>query len=440
MVFKSFQFQVAVRLVLIAITCYAISYVFQLNAYWFTLGNLSLFLVLQIIFFFRFLTKWQRDINVFASSVKHGDYTITFHALEKNDPNYELYDMLNNVVRYVREVKSRLEQQNQFFQYVFESAQVGLLAYDENGSVLLSNNEALKLVNKGELKNIHDLKQIDPDLYGHLITLKLNQPRLIPGKNNNQVKLSARLSKFIVERQSIFLLSLVNIRPELEENELLSWQELISVLTHEIMNSVSPIHSLSGSMNKYLDRIQGNEDTVLKARHSLEVITRRSHSLMSFVDRYRKISTVPLPHLQPLKVDTLIQSVLTLLQADLRHIQVAVHHRNETVTADFQQIEQVMINLLKNAAYAMEESSRKELKITVMQDEKKTRIGIGDTGTGIALDVVDKIFIPFFTTRNGGSGIGLTLSRQIMQRHGGSIEVRSEPGKGSVFELVFPRS
>jgi two-component system nitrogen regulation sensor histidine kinase NtrY len=438
MVFKSFQSQVALRLVLIALTCYLITFVAQLHGYWITLGNLGLFLMLQLIFFFRFLTRWQRDLRAFANSVKHGDYTITYHLLKKEDPYYELHQMLNNVTGYVREVKSQFEQQNQYFQYVVENAQIGLIAYDENGKVILCNNEALKLTGQSALKNIHDLRQTDHNLYSHLINLGLNQSRLILGKKQNPVKLSARLSKFVVDSRAVFLLSLVNIRPELEENELQSWQELISVLTHEIMNSISPIHSLSGSMHKYLDRVEGNEETVSKAKNSLEVISRRSQSLMRFVDRYRTISTVPLPHLQSVKADTLIHSVLTLLQEDLIGIEIKVNHGNDTIEADFQQIEQVLINLLKNAVYAMKNSPEKRITISVTQGEYRTQIAIADSGKGISADVIDKIFIPFFTTRPEGSGIGLTLSRQIMHRHGGYIEVHSVEGKGSSFVLVLP--
>jgi nitrogen fixation/metabolism regulation signal transduction histidine kinase len=438
MVFKSFQFQVALRLVLIALTCYAVTYVAQLNGYWVTLGNLGLLLILQLILFFRFLTRWQRDLKAFVNSVNHGDYTITYNLLEKDHPYYALHQMLNNVTRYVREVKSQFEQQSQYFQYVVENAQIGLIAYDENGKVILCNNEALKLTGQSVLKNIHDLAQTDPNLYSHLINLGLSQSRLILEKKQNPVKLSARLSKFVVEGHAVFLLSLVNIRPELEENELQSWQDLISVLTHEIMNSISPIHSLSGSMHKYLDRVEGNEETVTKAKNSLEVISRRSQSLMRFVDRYRTISTVPLPHLQPVKADTLIDSVLTLLQEDLMGIETKVNHSNEIIEADFQQLEQVLINLLKNAVYAMKNSPEKRIMISVTHTDQRIQITIADNGKGISADVLNKIFIPFFTTRPEGSGIGLTLSRQIMHRHGGHIEVYSEEGKGSRFVLILP--
>jgi two-component system nitrogen regulation sensor histidine kinase NtrY len=437
MVFKSYQLQIILRLAVMAITCYGIAFVYQTGSYWVTFGNLVLFVLLQIYLLFRYLTRWQQNVSVFADSVRHGDYSITYNLLEKRDAYHELYEMLNNVSRYVREVKSEYVQQNHYFEYVVENAQVGLMAYDAVGDIVLINREALKLTGQLTLKNLHHLRHRDPDLYNHLITLGLNQSRLILSKKETHLKLSARLSQFVIDGKQMFLISLLNIRPELEENELLSWQQLISVLTHEIMNSVTPIHSLNGSMSKYLDRIQGNEETVIKARNNLEVINRRSQSLMTFVDRYRKISTVPLPNLQTLDVGELLHSVVNLLQENLKNIRITVNHQHEKLQADYSQLEQVLINLILNAVYAMETSAHKELTLGVLKNDQNLMILVEDTGKGISADMINRIFIPFFTTREGGSGIGLTLSRQIMQRHGGSIEVKSQEGKGATFLLVF---
>jgi two-component system nitrogen regulation sensor histidine kinase NtrY len=438
MVFKRYQIQILIRLILIVLTCYGITYVLQLHAYWFTLWNLILFVVLQVYSLFRFLTRWQQDLRVFANSVKHGDYNITYHLLDKSDAHFELYDMLNNVTKYVRQIKSEYVQQNHYFKYVVENAQVGLIAYDEKGMILLCNDEALKLTQQHVLKNIHDLLYSDQHLHAGITSLTLHQPSVITSKKQIGLRLSARLSKFIMDEKPVFLLSLLNIKTELEENELNSWQNLISVLTHEIMNSITPIHSLNGSMSKYLDRIQGNVETVEKAKNSLEVINRRSQSLMNFVDRYRKISTVPLPHIQKIEVAELINDVVTLLENDLKDITLHVHHNNEKLKADPSQIEQVLINILRNATHALEGAQRKEISINTATKENQFFITISDTGKGIQPELLEKIFIPFFTTRPEGSGIGLTLSRLIMQRHGGSIEVVSTVSKGTMFTLVFP--
>jgi two-component system, NtrC family, nitrogen regulation sensor histidine kinase NtrY len=437
MVFRRYEFQVLLRLVLIVVSCLAVVYVWQLKAYYISLYNLIFLLALQVYLFFRYLTRWQQDVKLFASSVKHGDYNITYHLVSKHDPYHELYQMLNTISSYVRNVKAQSVQQNHYFQYIVENSQVGLMAYDEKGTVLLSNEEALRLLGVNALKTLNQLKDFNPGLHEQLSTLDLNQPRLIRLEASASLKLSARLSKIVIDEKPVFLLSLINIKSELDENELQSWQDLISVLTHEIMNSVTPINSLSGSLAKYLDRVVGNEEIIAKAKYSLDVMTRRSRALMNFVDRYRMISTVPLPRLERVDLGALIAGVLKLMENELSGVQIQFVRQSQLVDADPSMIEQVLINLFKNALNAMSQKV-KTIVIETVSTEKFAQIRITDSGSGISSSVVDKIFIPFFTTREHGSGIGLTLSRQIMHRHGGAIEVKSTEGNGSMFTLSFP--
>jgi two-component system, NtrC family, nitrogen regulation sensor histidine kinase NtrY len=438
MVFKRYHFQILFRLLLIVANCLAVVYVWQLRQYWISFYNLIGLLILQVYLLFRYLTRWQQDVRIFANSVRHGDYNIRYHLVNKDDAHFELYQMLNSISDYVRSLQSEFVQQNQYFEYLVKNAQVGLIAYDEDGKILLSNQEALSLLGKNQLKNINQFKESNPGLHEQLISLALNHPKLIRGGSDETVKLSARLSKIIIDEKQIFLLSLMNINPELAENELQSWQDLISVLTHEIMNSVTPIHSLSGSMNKYLDRIEGNDEIVSKAKHNLDVMARRSQSLMHFVDRYRTISTVPLPRLEPVDLGKLISDVLSLMQTELAEVKIEFSPQSIILKLDPSLIEQVFINLIKNALGAMAGLQSKTLTIGMKADEKFVNISVGDNGKGIPVNVVDKVFIPFFTTRENGSGIGLTLSRQIMHRHGGTIDVKSFEGQGATFVLKLP--
>jgi two-component system, NtrC family, nitrogen regulation sensor histidine kinase NtrY len=438
MVFKRYQFQILFRLLLIVANCLGVIYVRQLQQYWISFFNLVALLILQVFLLFRYLTRWQQDVRVFANSVRHGDFNISYHLVDKNDAHYELYQMLNSITSYVRSLQSQFVQQNQYFEYVVKNAQVGLMAYDDKGRVLLSNDEALLLLGNKSLKIFGQLAGSDSVLHDQLVSLSLNQPKLIRGGADKTVRLSARLSKIVIEGKSIFLLSLININPELAENELQSWQDLISVLTHEIMNSVTPIHSLTGSMNKYMDRIEGNDEVVAKAKHSLDVITRRSQSLMTFVDRYRTISTVPLPRLEMIDLSKLISDVLLLMENELSRVKVRFAHRSTDVKVDPSLVEQVIINVLKNALSAVAEKTEPQIQIELTSDDKFVTVSVSDNGKGIPSNVIGKIFIPFFTTRENGSGIGLTLSRQIMHRHGGTIEIRSEEGKGTTCVLKFP--
>jgi two-component system, NtrC family, nitrogen regulation sensor histidine kinase NtrY len=439
MAFNRYGVSVLIRVVLLVINCYAFAHVLRLGTFYWTLFNLGVLLIVQMVMLFRFLTRWQRDVQLFANAVKHGDYALNFPILNRSDSAYALYDLLNNVNRYVRRLKAETEQQSQYFQYIVENAQVGLIAYDIKGKVLIVNNEALSLVGVSELTYIDQLRASDKGLFDQVTQLRLNTPGLLVSSRDRNLKLSARLSKFVVDGVAVNLLSIMNIRPELEENELRSWQELISVLTHEIMNSITPIHSLNGTMHKYLDRVSGNEEIVRKAKENLDVINRRSFALMSFVDRYRKISTVPLPAKSPTDIKRLVDDVCVLLQNDLAQVELITNVESTVLALDRTQIEQVLINIVKNAIAAMEHVVIKRLEIISHVDKNSYSLIIKDSGKGIEPDDFEKIFVPFFTTRQGGSGIGLTLSRQIMLKHGGNIALTSDGG-GTTVALSFPQA
>jgi two-component system, NtrC family, nitrogen regulation sensor histidine kinase NtrY len=437
MVFKSYQVQIIVRVLLIAVNCFGIAYLWTLNKYWFSFGNLIALLIIQLILLIRYLSKWQNDLKVFATSVQHGDFNISYNLIDPKDDHYEVYTMLNRITQYVRELKSQYVQQTQYFKYVADNVQVGLLVFDAMGGVVFINRECLSLFGKKDLKQLDDLRHTDASLLAGLQNMAVNQPAMLSSDRSKLVRLSARKSTIMVEAKPLHLISLVNIREEIEATELSSWQELISVLTHEIMNSITPIHSLSGSMSKYLDKIEGNDEIVTKAQNSLNVINRRSDSLMSFVDRYRSVSTVPLPAIQPVDLRQLFQAVLRLLENELEGVEVTVDLAATEVRCDPVQVEQILINLVKNAGHAMSSTEKKMLRITSSVNDGVI-ISISDSGGGIDPQIIDKIFIPFFTTRPGGSGIGLTLSRQIMQRHGGAITVESSEN-GTTFKLYFPK-
>ncbi|HYG04561.1 MAG TPA: ATP-binding protein [Chryseosolibacter sp.] len=438
MAFSGFAVRLIIRLLAIVANCYALAFVFLLNQYLLTFINLIALLALQVYALFRYLTRWQNDLKAFSDSVKHDDFNIQYNAIDDRDPHREMYAVLNHISGVVRHLKSQVEQQNQYLQYVVENAQVGLVAYGDDGTVLLCNQEVFSVIGAQSLKNINALQISNPEALAHIKLLVPGQARLVVLKNNQSQKLSLRMSRIVVEGNAVNIISMLNISQELEENELQSWQDLISVLTHEIMNSITPIHSLNGSMSKYMDKIEGNNELVQKAKSSLAVINRRSQLLMDFVVRYRQISTVPLPEKKPVMVRALIDEVILLMQEQLRDIEVTVTGDDVKLFIDVGQIEQVLINLIKNAIHAMTDAAHKELSITIVTGSESVKVTITDNGQGVSADVASKIFIPFYTTRPEGSGIGLTISRQIMQRHGGRIEFASEVGKGTTFTLVFP--
>ncbi|MDD3049985.1 MAG: ATP-binding protein, partial [Candidatus Cloacimonetes bacterium] len=253
---------------------------------------------------------------------------------------------------------------------------------------------------------------------------------------------------FLLYSERVTLISLQNIQSELEEQEMLAWQKLISVLTHEIMNSITPIASLSETLNEILkqvtEEIEGNEvstETLDDIRNSIMTINRRSSGLIKFVESYRSLTKIPRPVIKIVTVNNIFKNICNLMGAEIRKqniaLELTIKPSGLEVAVDEQLIEQVLINLIKNAIHALEGKENKTIILSAYADNySHPFISVADNGEGIIPEALDKIFIPFFTTRKEGNGIGLSLSREIMRAHGGTITVSSEPGK-TIFTLRF---
>ena len=230
-----------------------------------------------------------------------------------------------------------------------------------------------------------------------------------------------------------------NVRSLLEENEMEAWQKLVRVLTHEIMNSIAPIISLSETMVERIEQDNQGEQSIEMIVHGMKVIHRRSKGLLEFVENYRKLSRLSMPLLAYIKVGDLLADIKKLFHNPKIDYRYDIEEKEQLLFIDRSQIEQVLINLLKNAEEACAEQPNPVVKITTsyLKEKHLLLISVSDNGCGILPDVQEKIFVPFFTTKQKGSGIGLSLCKQIMSLHGGSISVKSEEGVGSTFTLKF---
>jgi two-component system nitrogen regulation sensor histidine kinase NtrY len=247
----------------------------------------------------------------------------------------------------------------------------------------------------------------------------------------------------------ITIASIKNIQTVLENQEIESWQKLIRVLTHEIMNSITPISSLTstvdGLLMSYIDEQNIEEEEaedLIDIRSAIHTIRKRSDGLIHFVDTYRNLTKIPTPNFKQALVCSLLENVRLLFKEECKNkkidFKIEVNPENIVINADVQLIEQVIINLVKNSIQALEgvKSPKISIKASYNQRSRPT-IQVSDNGKGIIKEVLDKIFIPFFTTKTSGSGIGLSLSRQILRLHNGSISARSVPNKETTFTLTF---
>lgn len=353
---------------------------------------------------------------------------------------------LNDALAKIRNSRHEKEAEHIFYKNIVMHAGIGLIIYRQSdGKIEILNTAARKLLRINRADTISDLKEISETMVQAFLRLKTGGRellRLSPG--DDFIQLSMYAIELTLRGENLKLISLQNIRNELEEKEMEAWQNLVRVLTHEIMNSVTPISSLATSLEqeisagKPLDKEQ-TEDLQL----SLQTISRRSANLINFVREFRSLTHIPKPRPENILVSNMLDEVHQLFKKELHEKQIQctvdIQPPDLTIEADKMLIEQVLINLIKNAIQAFDENiNHKQIIIKGYYNERhRPVISITDNGPGIEPEALEKIFIPFFTTRKSGSGIGLSLSRQIMRQHQGALTVKSEPGKGSTFYLRF---
>ena len=409
----------------------------------FTIGLIWL---LQIILLIYYLTRTNRSLNNFLKSVKYLDPS---RGISEGDKSFDLLNLTyNEIIDSIQKVKIEKEAEHQYFRNTIEHIGIGLISFNESGDIELFNSAARDLSGIKFIRNIRDLDKSIPGISELLFSLKQGHSKMIKVVSGDEImKLSVRKTVFKIQDKTVNLVSLQNIRTELEEEEIEVWKKLISVLTHEIMNSVSPIKSLTSTVIKMFEKSSistgletsaNNEDILL----ALKTIQKRSKGLISFVEIYRNLTKIPLPVFNEIELKNLLDEIIILMKSQMKssgiYCYADVNPENLRLIADEKLITQVIINLIKNSVESL--NNKKDGKIQIkafLSPQSETIIQVIDNGAGIPADFIDKVFIPFFTTKENGSGIGLSLTRQIMKLHGGTIEVSSKPGFDTVFSLKF---
>ena len=403
----------------------------------------------QIISLIRYVTKTNRDLNRFLLSIKHSDFSQSFTNKLKGSGFDELNTAFSEVTKEFQQAKIEKEEHFRFLQTIIDHVGIALIAYNPDGEVELINNAAKKLLKIPRLGNIKDIESISPGLADKLSSISPGDKDLVKLKQGDDLlQLSIYATGFILRQQQLILVAMQNIQSELEEKEMISWQNLIRVLTHEIMNSITPIASLASTATGLLKNgkeCQVPEDVneiIVDVRHAVNTIERRSKGLITFIDNYRELTRIPKPDFKIVQVKGLFERVEILMKDQFEHHSIkfnkAVDPESLTITADPDLIEQVLINLFKNSVEAVSGASHPKIKLKAGTDGRGNPvIKVIDNGKGITEAVAERVFIPFFTTKPEGSGIGLSLSRQIMRAHKGTIGVTSTPDEKTVFKLRF---
>jgi len=453
MVYKRFTLSVIFQLILILTVLACIAFLFfelEPDQYIYTLIVLLSVLSFLVYYLVRFITHTNRELTKFIDSIKHEDFSLKYPHIKNKSSISELYDSFNTIIKAFKSVKIDREMQFNFLQLIIENIEIGILALNENQEIVLMNSAAEKLLRVHKSKTWRQLKTKAEYFCYEAETVFFGGKKLIELKSSKEsINLSIEVINTTMLDQPHKLITFNDIKREIEQKELDAWIKLIRVLNHEIMNSTTPISSLTETILMLLENKKTgqkpikelNEQVIADVIGSVKTIQKRSDGLYDFVNEYRKLTKVPPPKIEHVRVKELMDDVIKLMQPALSEINInldcQINPDDLIIPIDPNLIEQVLINLIKNALEALEGTDNPEIQIKAGIANGSSIISISDNGPGIESELMNEIFVPFFSTKEQGSGIGLSLSRQIMRLHGGSISVQSAPGIKTVFTLKF---
>ena len=397
----------------------------------------SLFLLAGVFFLAYSPTVAIRRWGRMVEAIRYGDFSLNFATDKRQSP--EEQRMIEDINEVMAQLRVRLTEKEERFKYLetlLDTVDTSMLIVDKLGYVQWMNRAGVQELCGHTIHHLDELQVLNRDFPSVLESLQPGEVKVVRiYKEEMMQDMAVTVTDYSNNRIDLRLVNLKNIRSVLEENEMEAWQKLVRVLTHEIMNSITPIISLSDTLCERAVQ-QGMDESSLMLQ-GMQTIHRRSKGLLNFVENYRKLSRLSSPMLAPVSVGDLLGDIKKLFASSKVQYVYRIEDESRVLMADRSQMEQVLINLLKNATEACVEQEHPEVVVATSYDQGKRifRLSVTDNGCGILPEVLDRIFIPFFTTKPTGSGIGLSLCKQIMTLHGGSLQVTSEVGKGSCFTL-----
>ncbi|WP_186756393.1 sensor histidine kinase [Echinicola salinicaeni] len=436
------------RVVLLSMTLFILSYAILNEAGVFITSLFIILVIAQLIFLVNYAESSFKKVRQFLDNIKQNNYSTVYPVKFDGTETDDLHIEFNAILAKLKEDQAEKEANYQYFRSVFQHLSIGLITFEEDGQVQILNTAAKRMLNIDQLSHIEEIEEVNKELHFAIKNLRTGGSELIKIAHPDGImQLSVYVIELVLRDVKFKLVSLQNIQSELEEKEMEAWQNLVRVLTHEIMNSIAPISSLASTIKtdiqSQMDKgsnipIHDVEDYLM----GIATIEKRSEGLIDFVSDFRSLAHIPVPKFSAIKINELFEQLATLFSHQIDELSIKCEKNIEPedllLFADSSLIEQVLINIIQNAIHAVEESEEKKISLSAFIDEAgKIIIEISDTGRGIEEEALNKIFIPFFTTKQKGSGIGLSLSKQIMRRHKGNIQVKSTIGSGTTFKLIF---
>ncbi|MGE5496771.1 MAG: sensor histidine kinase [Syntrophothermus sp.] len=410
-----------------------------------TAAGITAIIIIYLIYnLLSYISRTNRQLTEYISGINYSDFTQNLKIGSLGGNFAELAVEMEKLVSRIKTARFEKEEYLRYLQTVVEHVAIGLISFDSRGNVELLNKGAKKILRINHLRNITLLDDVHKGLGTYLSQVQPKQKSIYKFFTGaEEVHLMVQSTIFRMRNEDYKLISFYNIQTELAEKEIEAWQKLTRVLTHEIMNSITPISSLASISTGLLDQNDGgtiSADSVKDITAALNTIQKRSEGLTLFVNKFRDISKIYKPSIQSIRADELFYNVRLLTAQNLASanvsLSVSIEPEEMEIAADANLLTQVLINLINNAVQALGGSENGIIQMSAsIDDQGKALIKVIDNGPGISESLMDKIFIPFFTTRPEGSGIGLSISQNIIRAHGGNISVQSDEGRGTVFSI-----
>jgi nitrogen fixation/metabolism regulation signal transduction histidine kinase len=444
-----YHLKIILRVILITLNSIALAWIYTHTNRPATTLFLFIVLIIQTVSLVYFCNRVNRDLSNFLISLQENNTTLTFPSTSRIEKNFQgLTHNLNRINSKIQQAAVEREQKNQYMQIVVDQIAVGLISFNESGAIEFINKSAKQILGVSYLKNVSALLDKHPALLKYFSSMeKSEQGMLKISVENKDVPLSVKTKILKINEVKIKLITFQNIKNELDAQELDSWRKLIRILRHEIMNSITPITTLTTAIKRIFykegDLVSLNDlkkENIEDAITSADVIEERSRGLIGFVEKFRSLTDLPQPKITNFKIGKVFENIRILFSKELNAKNVSLKIENVadlSLEADEQLIEQVLINLVKNSIEAINHQNGEILLKAFSEENSNICINVIDNGEGIKPEDIDKIFIPSYSKKENGSGIGLSISKQIMQLHNGNIGVKSSKPGFTMFELNF---
>lgn len=449
MFYQRFTFRLLLNLLLINSLALLLAYLILKTQLWFTIAGVSCILLISIVSLYNYINQIRADIKRFILAVKTRDHTLNFRNKSTKGSFPDLYSSFDDIIKTHKDIQLEQDAMFQLIKTILQQVPVGVIVLKDDNTtpdqaeISFFNEAAAALLKVPAYKYWHRLKQHLPLFATEIERIEKGGKRFLELKIQDKlIQLSTEVIPINLYNTNYRIISFQNIKDEIEQKEIEAWNRLIGVISHEILNSITPISSLSDTINAMVsDKDSLNKEELEDLKPAIQAIKRRSIGLLDFVKDYRLIAELPTPELESHSIGEILQHIQILMQpfASAKNVKLSVGQTSSkiTVNVDLKLVEQALINLITNSIHALEDINNPQIEIDYRLEQNKLFIDVTDNGKGIEPELAEKIFVPFFTTRKNGSGIGLTITRNIMKMHYGNLEVSSIPHEKTVFSLVF---